>query len=108
MTIELTPEIEQILMAESSATGLTPAEITLRVLKMYAQSVPLHQPEFDQPSILTADSIVLNPNISAEVLEQRRAAADRIIARRNSSKAPTLNLPKGMTLREYIHEGHRY
>ena len=100
MTIELTPEIEQLLKEESSATGLSPAEITLRVLTTYAQSRPSLQ-------TITADSITLNPNISADLLEQRRAAADRIIARRNASSA-AFGPPAGMDWREWIHEDHKY
>ncbi len=107
MTIELTPDIEAILLAESSATGLSPAETTLRVLTTYVRSRPQSQFVLDQGGT-GANTTSLEPEVPDEVIERRRAAVARILARRNASSAPRLNLPEGMTLRDYIHEGHRY
>ena len=107
MTIQLTPEIEQILNAESSATGLSPAEITLRLLTMYAQSRPqLEGPEMSSQKV-SADTTSSNSAVSPEVLKHRRAVVERILARRKVSVA-TFGPPEGIGWREWIHEGHRY
>lgn len=96
MQIELTPEIESFLQAESSATGLTPAEITGRVLTDYAfgrlQDAPRQD---DEP-------------VSAEIVERRRLTVEAWVARMAQPDAPRLNLPEGVSIRQWLHEDHRY
>jgi hypothetical protein len=103
MQLELTPEIENFLQAESSATGLTPAEIALRLLADYARPAYLQVGR-----IVPAESLLAVEPVSEEVMEQRRAAVARIIARQQAPDAPRLDLPEGMTIRQYIHADHRY
>lgn len=45
---------------------------------------------------------------SAELLQRRRLAVESILSLRGAQDAPTLDLPEGMTLREYMHADHRF
>ena len=115
MHLDLTPKIQQALEAEAKATGLTPVEVTLRVLATYAERMfgdgrpdRTQQVSFGHLSASSARITSPGPEPSAEVLERRRAAFERILSRRDAPDAPRLNLPEGMSIREYMHEDHRY
>lgn len=111
MHLDLTPEIEHALEVEAKATGLTPADLTLRVLSSYAERVLLNY--FQEPSLqaqrntTVADALPVSSETPPEILGQRRAAAERIVSRRKASAA-TFGPPAGVGWREWIHEGHRY
>jgi hypothetical protein len=96
MQIELKPEIESVFQAESSITGLTPAKITERILTEYAlgrlQGAPLRE---DEP-------------ISPELLERRRLVVEAWVASMAQPDAPRLNLPEGVSIRQWLHEDRRY
>ncbi len=115
MHLDLTPEIQRALEAEAKATGLTPVEVTLRILATYAERTfgdgppdRAQQVSSSHPSAISARIMSPDPEPSAEVLERRRAAFERILSRRDAPDAPRLNLPEGMSIREYMHEDYRY
>ncbi|CAN5542726.1 hypothetical protein BH10ACI4_BH10ACI4_20860 [soil metagenome] len=105
MQIELTPEIENAVLAASSLTGLTPTEITLRALADYTsahkQASGLH------PSLGDATS-KLDATPQKDLSQLRSEAVDRIIARSKAVDAPQLNLPESTSIREWIHLGHKF
>jgi hypothetical protein len=104
MQIELTPEIEDFLQAESSATGLAPAEIALRLLADCAGShhIPVGR-------IVTPEDFTVVEPIPEEVMKERRAAVARIIARQQAPNAPRFDVPEGVSLRQWLcHSDHRY
>lgn len=107
MQIEVAPEIEAALLAESSATGLTPAEIAARIITQYANGRTQQEWPRAGRMVRTADLLKEEP-VSAELLERRRLAVQSMIARRSAPDAPRLNLPEGMSLRKWMHEDHRY
>ena len=45
---------------------------------------------------------------SPELVQRRQRAVESILSLRSGSDAPTLDLPEGMTLREYMHADHRF
>ena len=45
---------------------------------------------------------------SLELVERRQRSVESILSLRSGVDAPTLNLPAGMTLREYMHADHRF
>ena len=101
MQIELTPEIEKFLQAESSATGLAPAEVAERLLRECALGGLKIVPE-------KVDEATQETQVSPELKENRRLAVEAWIARRAEPDAPTLNLPEGMSIRQWLLEDYRY
>jgi hypothetical protein len=94
MQIELTPEIESALRVESSVSGLTPAEITLQALADYTRAC--------------RQARLSNEASHQDIFKLRSEAVERIIARSSAPDAPRLNLPDGMSIREWIHEGYKF
>ena len=108
MTIELTPELEEILKAESSATGLSPAEITLRLLTIYAHSRPQFQSKAALDQTISASDLPSDPDISPEVLQQRREAGKRLFALRDRLASRGVSMPDEPAVRDWLHEEHRF
>ena len=89
ITLDLTTYQEEALKEQASAQGVS---VDVYVAQVLAEHCDLRR-------VKPADE---------ETLRLRAEAVDRLMLMRSAPNAPTLNLPKGMTLREYIHEGHRY
>ena len=89
ITLDLTTDQEEALKEQAAAQGVP---VDAYVVQVLAQHCELRH----------------NKPADEETLRLRAEAVDRFMLMRSAPNAPTLNLPKGMTLREYIHEGHRY
>ena len=95
MSIELTPELEEALLAESAATGLTPTEIARRAVAAHI-AARAH-----------TDASRSGVALESDPIELRRAAVERILALRARVGAE-VGPPLGVGWREWIHEGHRF
>jgi hypothetical protein len=100
--IELTPELEKAVLAESESTGLSPTEVAHRALAAHAASAKAASPEV--PSSSTEPETSIDP----EIMARRQAAVERILQRSMAPDAPKLDLPPNVRFRDWIHEGHRY
>jgi hypothetical protein len=100
--IELTPELEKAVLAESESTGLSPAEIAHRALAAHTAGAKLSPPE------VPAASIEFEGASECEMTARRQAAVERIRQRSMEPDGPKLGLPPNVRFRDWIHEGHRY
>jgi hypothetical protein len=89
MTLTLAAEQEDILQQQATAVGLSTEAYAAQVLGHYC------------------DLLQSRP-VEEQTRARRDEAVERLMRASASVDAPRLNLPPGVTLREYIHEGHRY
>ena len=102
MYIELTPELEKAILAESESTGLSPTEVARRALAAHTAAT-----EFGRGQASTS-SFQSEAPIDTGIIERRQAAVERIRQRSMAPDAPKLDLPPNVRFRDWIHEGHRY
>ncbi len=87
--VPLSLEIEQELRATAAQMGLSVGAYLEHLLARQGAMPASYEP-------------------SAELVEWRRRAVNSILSLRSSANAPSLNLPDGMTLRDYMHADHRF
>lgn len=108
MTLQLTPEIEEVLNKESSAIGLSPAELTLHILANYAHNRPRSQSNSTSDRTVLASALPGDHSLSLEVLQQRREAGKRLFALRDKLASRGVKMPDEPAVRDWLHKGHRY
>lgn len=89
ITLELAAEQEAYLQDEAVARGISLDSYATELLAQYCE--------------------LLRPKPADEATQtQREQAVERLLRASARPDAARLNLPDGMTLREFIHEGHRH
>jgi hypothetical protein len=98
MIIQLAPEVERAVLAESEATGLTPDEIANKHLAVLAG--------YKSATISVADLLAsLPPDPASDA--RAKASRERLAALRRDI-SPEFGPKPGQRFRDWIHEGHKY